>query len=284
MEMEMEMEMEMDGISDCGPFHVLDANTIEVNGRLFSAQALGHDPTQEPYYEFGTTAWWIAASLSLAIVLCAGLMAGLTMGLVSLDGTYIDILSRTGTAEQRAISKKLKWFVKRHHLVLVTLLLANSLCNEALPLFLNKIVSEGIAIVLSVTLVLLFGEILPSALFTGPKQLKIGECLALHPYSFLPSFSLLRPLPPLLPRGPLHSLCLGMCSVVPHWFVLHPGVAHFQAAGQISTFSTFLALLLVSQLSPPLGFLNSRGLRPSSCCRCCFCCFVLHRLLEMTRA
>mgnify|MGYP006902753980 CR=1 FL=1 len=46
--------------------------------------------------------------------------------------------------------------------------------NEALPIFLNAIVPEYIAIILSVSFVLVFGEIIPSAVFTGPKRLTIG--------------------------------------------------------------------------------------------------------------
>ena len=45
--------------------------------------------------------------------------------------------------------------------------------NEALPIFLNLIVPEYLAVILSVSFVLIFGEILPSAVFTGPKKLTI---------------------------------------------------------------------------------------------------------------
>ena len=51
---------------------------------------------------------------------------------------------------------------KRHRL-LVSLLLLNSLANEALPLFLDELFpSKYVAILVSVTLVLFFGEIVPS--------------------------------------------------------------------------------------------------------------------------
>lgn len=45
--------------------------------------------------------------------------------------------------------------------MLVTLLLCNAVAMEALPLFLDKVVSPTIAIVISVTAVLTFGEIIP---------------------------------------------------------------------------------------------------------------------------
>lgn len=42
-----------------------------------------------------------------------------------------------------------------------------TLANEALPVMLDRIVPSYAAILLSVTLVLIFGEVVPSAIFTG---------------------------------------------------------------------------------------------------------------------
>jgi metal transporter CNNM len=56
----------------------------------------------------------------------------------------------------------------------VTLLLCNALAMEALPLFLDKVVPSAIAILISVTAVLIFGEIVPQALCTGESQIKIA--------------------------------------------------------------------------------------------------------------
>lgn len=68
--------------------------------------------------------------------------------------------------------------VNNHHWLLVTLLLCNAIANEALPLFLDKLVPAWLAVVLSVSFVLLFGEIIPSALFTGPSQLRVSSYFA----------------------------------------------------------------------------------------------------------
>jgi len=51
--------------------------------------------------------------------------------------------------------------IDKHHWMLVTLLLGNAAVVEALPLTLNEVVSPFISIILSVTAVLIFGEILP---------------------------------------------------------------------------------------------------------------------------
>ena len=108
--------------------------------------------------------WFIYAGASLGLVLSAGLFSGLTMGLMSLDLMNLEILSRSGTDKEQRHARKIIPVVKRHHLLLVTLLLANAGAMEALPLMLDKLVSPAVAIVLSVTLVLVFGEVLPQAI------------------------------------------------------------------------------------------------------------------------
>merc|ERR1712194_57456 len=61
--------------------------------------------------------------------------------------------------------------VKDYHKMLVTLLLTNAMASEALPLFFDQLVPSYIAVTLSVTFVLVFCEIIPSAVFTGPDKL-----------------------------------------------------------------------------------------------------------------
>jgi CBS domain containing-hemolysin-like protein len=42
----------------------------------------------------------------------------------------------------------------------------NAGANEALPLFLDRLVPTWASVIISVTFVLIFGEIIPSAIFT----------------------------------------------------------------------------------------------------------------------
>lgn len=58
--------------------------------------------------------------------------------------------------------------------MLVTLLLCNAGAMETLPIFLDKMLTPVEAVIISVSLVLIFGEIIPQALCTGPKQLAIA--------------------------------------------------------------------------------------------------------------
>ncbi|WP_459806162.1 DUF21 domain-containing protein, partial [Herbidospora sp. RD11066] len=54
--------------------------------------------------------------------------------------------------------------VQKQHQLLVTLLLCNAAAMEALPIYLDKIVHPAVAVVLSVTFVLIFGEVIPQAI------------------------------------------------------------------------------------------------------------------------
>ncbi|EFC40934.1 CBS and cyclic nucleotide-binding domain-containing protein [Naegleria gruberi] len=103
---------------------------------------------------------------SIFFILGAGLMSGFTLGLLSIDTMQLDILKSTGTEKERKYAARLAPILKRHHLLLVTLLLWNALCVECLPLFLDKLVPEWVAILLGITAVLLFGEIIPQAVIS----------------------------------------------------------------------------------------------------------------------
>jgi metal transporter CNNM len=121
--------------------------------------------------------FWLYLGIILVLITAAGLMAGLTMGLLSLDMLNMRILEMEGSPIEKERAARVIPILSRHHLLLVTLLLVNAGANEALPIFLSKLVPESISILLSVTCVLLFGEILPSAVFTGPNQLRIAAAL-----------------------------------------------------------------------------------------------------------
>ncbi|RLN85264.1 hypothetical protein BBO99_00000733, partial [Phytophthora kernoviae] len=121
--------------------------------------------------------FWMYLCVCLLLVCAAGLMSGLTMGMVSIDMLNIRILEMEGTDFEKKCARRVRPVLERHHLLLVTLLVVNATANEALPIFLDKLVPEGVSIILSVTCVLMFGEIIPAAFFTGPNQLKIAAAL-----------------------------------------------------------------------------------------------------------
>lgn len=114
----------------------------------------------------------------LFFTLFAGAMSGLTVGYLSIDDLVLELKSKTGTDVEQECARKILPILNSRHWLLVTLLLWNATAMEALPIFLNKLVDEFMAIIISVTLVLFFGEIIPQALCTGPSQLQIASFLS----------------------------------------------------------------------------------------------------------
>ncbi|KAF5468476.1 hypothetical protein F2P56_012623 [Juglans regia] len=113
----------------------------------------------------------------IGLVCFAGLMAGLTLGLMSLGLVDLEVLIKSGRPQDRAHAAKIFPVVKNQHLLLCTLLIGNSLAMEALPIFLDKLVPPWAAILISVTLILMFGEILPQAVCTR-YGLRVGAIMA----------------------------------------------------------------------------------------------------------
>jgi metal transporter CNNM len=166
------------GIELCLPFNVSSVSGLLLP--LCSSDASSRSlHAQEHQEEESASAYMVNLVGAFVCVAMAALAAGLTLGLVGLDPLMLLIKQRAGTTEQeRLMASQLLPIIKQKHLLLVTLLLLNSIANEALPIFLTSIVPPSVAILLSVTLVLFFGEIIPSAVFTGPNQLQLASRLA----------------------------------------------------------------------------------------------------------
>jgi metal transporter CNNM len=114
----------------------------------------------------------------LISTLFAGLMSGMTVGYLSIDDLVLELKASTGTYEEKRYSEKVLPIISKRHWLLVTLLLCNATAMEALPIFLNRLVDDYAAIAISVSLVLVFGEVLPQAICTGPNQIKIAALAA----------------------------------------------------------------------------------------------------------
>lgn len=82
--------------------------------------------------------------MGVCCVVIAGLAAGLTMGLLSLDASKLEIKAMVGTPQEKIAALRLLPIVKKHHLLLVTLLLSNSMASESLPIFLGEVVPNYI--------------------------------------------------------------------------------------------------------------------------------------------
>ncbi|KAL5556163.1 hypothetical protein UlMin_038399 [Ulmus minor] len=114
-------------------------------------------------YSCCETEFFIRIVIIILLVLFAGLMSGLTLGLMSLSLVELEVLAKSGNPSDRKHAAKILPVVTRQHLLLCTLLICNAAAMEALPIFLDSLVTAWGAILLSVTLILLFGEIIPQA-------------------------------------------------------------------------------------------------------------------------
>ena len=120
---------------------------------------------------FGTTEFWLYVVYSLSLTCVAGLMSGLTVGYNGLNQIELNAIEDAEVTpeddnfqeiqKKKKLIKKLKPILSKKHLLLVTLLLTNAVAMEALPIFLDALVPAAVAIILSTTAVLIFGEVIP---------------------------------------------------------------------------------------------------------------------------
>ncbi|KAG6373622.1 hypothetical protein JVT61DRAFT_6283 [Boletus reticuloceps] len=109
----------------------------------------------------------VFACLIPVLVLLSGVFAGLTLGYMSLDETQLNVLSISGTPQQKLYAAKIKPIRKNGHLLLVTLLLANMVVNETLPIISDPVLGGGVqSVVVSTVLIVIFSEIIPQSLCT----------------------------------------------------------------------------------------------------------------------
>ena len=153
----------------------INAHTLECGGTEFENEELVRPPDPRFY---------MYAGIVVTLIVVAGLMSGLQLGLLALEEATLLVLIKAGEREEEkpepvdpaalktrtdviVISKNAKRIlplVQRRHLLMVTLLVGNAGCLEALPLFLDPLMDPFFVILLSVTAVLFFGEIIPQSI------------------------------------------------------------------------------------------------------------------------
>lgn len=109
--------------------------------------------------------WW-KMTTSAFLVLAGGVFAGLTIGLMGLDELHLRVLATSSDEKTERTDAQivLNLLQKGRHWVLVVLLLSNVIINESLPIFLDSAIGGGLlAIVISATAIVIFGEVIPQA-------------------------------------------------------------------------------------------------------------------------
>lgn len=105
--------------------------------------------------------------LAFGCLALAAAVAGLTLGLMSLDSTALDIVMQSSNPSQAAAARVIKPIREQGNLLLVTLLLTNTLAAELLPLVLEALYPGGyFSLIVSVFSLMLFGEMIPQAVFS----------------------------------------------------------------------------------------------------------------------
>ncbi|ORZ02712.1 hypothetical protein BCR43DRAFT_534177 [Syncephalastrum racemosum] len=100
----------------------------------------------------------------IALVVMSGIVAGLTLGLMSQDATNLEILAAAGTPSQKKHAARIRPIRKNGHLLLTSLLLTNTVLNETLPILCDGLFGKGyVAVIISTALIVMFSEILPQA-------------------------------------------------------------------------------------------------------------------------
>ncbi|VEU23031.1 DEKNAAC104078 [Brettanomyces naardenensis] len=111
------------------------------------------------------TEYWTYMISSMALVLLGGVFSGLTLGLMGQDEVHLKVVAQSGSvSDRKAANTVLDLLSKGKHWLLVTLLLANVITNETLPVILDRFLGGGAAAVFgSTVLIVIFGEILPQS-------------------------------------------------------------------------------------------------------------------------
>ena len=166
-----------------GLAYVVGTQEAPIAGTTTMTEAMACPPcepeeAEEEFLRPPDPAFYVDIALVIFCITTAGMMAGCTMGILSLDPLTLKLKQLEGSPEDKRCAEAVLPVIASHHDLLVSLLLVNAAANEALPIFLDRLVDSTTAVLLSVTCVLVFGEILPSAIMTGPAQLKIAAALA----------------------------------------------------------------------------------------------------------
>ena len=149
----------------------------DFQGASLSRTLHHHAGDQTPQIECCGLDFFVILVVCALLVFWAAVMSGLTVALLSMDELNMRIIEASGSAYEIECAQLITPLLKRRNLLLVTLLVCNAIAMEALPIYMVKIVPTHVAIFLSVTLVLLFSEVIPQAVFSR-FRLSVGAVLA----------------------------------------------------------------------------------------------------------
>ncbi|KAJ8079442.1 hypothetical protein PM082_013780 [Marasmius tenuissimus] len=155
------------GVEPVSAFQHLKGSALaKLIALLLSSEEDGTIPV--PIYD--TLQFWCNVSISIVLVLSAGVFAGLTLALMGLDTLHLRVLavSSDSAQERRNAQKVISLLRKGRHWVLVVLLLSNVVMNETLPVFLDNTIGGGLPAVaistVAIAILRVSSRIIPQAI------------------------------------------------------------------------------------------------------------------------
>ena len=107
---------------------------------------------------------WYSVVFVVILVVFSALFSGLTLGLMSLDMTELELITESGSEEDRIYAAKIMPVREKGNLLLCTLLLGNTGVNAMLSILMADLTSGTMGFILSTATIVIFGEITPQAL------------------------------------------------------------------------------------------------------------------------
>jgi metal transporter CNNM len=106
---------------------------------------------------------WASLLLASGLVVMSSVFSGLTLGLLTLDNSALEILAKSGSPVEKRRAKNIIPLRRNGNLLLCTLVIGNVIVNSFLSILLADISSGLIGLVSSTVLIVIFGEIAPQA-------------------------------------------------------------------------------------------------------------------------
>lgn len=158
--------------------NITDMRNISLSSKSEKMNIPSISMNKSEYDDFSLFSLILNISIIFCIIIFSGIMSGLTVGYLSIDSLHLEIKMLSDNSAEVNKCKKIYNILYDRHRLLVTLLISNAAAMESLPLFINKLLPEWAVIIISTTLVLFIGEIIPQAVCTGKNQIAIASALS----------------------------------------------------------------------------------------------------------
>jgi metal transporter CNNM len=122
----------------------------------------------------GSPGFDVDIGVCFGLLFMIALCHGLNTAILSLDEDNCDILIRSGVEPDATLAKNVLPLVRRRVWFLISFLLVRVVCAESLPIFMNRMLSPMLSIIVASIVVVLFGDLVPALVF-GSRRLVLAS-------------------------------------------------------------------------------------------------------------